>query len=182
MVLLNTGCGAWIAIAAITASGILPVPMRWLILSGAAIGLAIALVAAKLARYGRLRWFAIAAALLTMYGSGSVFVHFQRNGLAIAERYGANWAAVLEQVHATEGRWPASLEEASRKAAAPRLDVPRPYLASCAKSVCDKVAGYFVMYEVRGGGQAPALWIARRDIRREWDWSKREWRKATFSH
>jgi hypothetical protein len=177
LLVILTGLGACASSSLILASGILPIPEGALAAGGAAIGATTAIAAGAFGRTRTRFWTGVVLALaMTIWGASALFLHFQRGGLEHAKRYGARWAAILERQHATTGRWPATFAAAAAVSAAPPLDLPRPYLASCTSAGCDKVAGYVLVYQP--AAPQPLLRIARRDVRLEWDWSARRWRHA----
>jgi hypothetical protein len=178
LIVICVALGAFVTMSVIMASGILPIPFGYLIGVGSAIGALIAVLAAFGSRWIRFGWCASLALIATLCLSPRFFLHFQRAGLEHALHYGAQWAESIERFHATRGQWPTRLQDAT---SAPSLELPSPYLKSCAGGVCDKVAGYFIVY-IPSATKTPILHIARRDIVREWDWSRKQWRAAAARH
>lgn len=168
LVMLTGGCGPFVMVSLVMASGILPIPLSLLFGAGLLIGIAAAVPAGA---YGRTRLrfvlLSILAFALTLIAAMSLFLHVQKSGLAHATRYAQTWVAPIEQSRQRSGAWPPSYVHP----APPQL--PWPYLATCNREWC-KVAGYFVSYRLENG--TPHLRVARRDIEREWDWKASRWR------
>jgi hypothetical protein len=177
LVTLTVLGGPFVITSLVMASGILPVPHALLVAMAGAAGFVAALPAIVFGR-SRRRFvsLAVVAIVLTVIAPSLVFLHFQRRGLEYAKAYGSRWAEAAAHSRAAQGgTWPPSLRSVPAKLA-PGVDLPKPYIAECQANVCEKIAGYFLHYEVTDA--KPHLMLGRRDIAFEWSWSAGKWVEA----
>jgi hypothetical protein len=171
LVFVTLVTGAFTLSSLVLASGVLPIPSLLLLLGAAIAGVAGSLPAAIFGTT-RTRFLSLAviAVAWTVIATACLFLYFQRAGLTHAERYAEGWARAIAAAHEHTGQWPRRLEDVARP---PAHDIPWPYRSSCRGTVCDTVGGYTLVYLPEK--TPPILRVARRELRVEWDWSRREW-------
>jgi hypothetical protein len=173
--------GVFVITSLVTASGVLPIRISLLLTSGFASGLIGAMPAVLFGR-NRRRFvpLAILAALVTVIAPSLIFRCFQQGGLEYAKQYGSRWArAVTLSRNANRGEWPADLSSVAPELA-PRLNLPEPYIAECQASVCERIAGYSLHYEIDDA--KPHLMVGRRETAFEWNWNAGKWVELELQH
>ena len=162
-------------VMSIIGSGILPIPVYFLLLMVIPIAVLSGFLSALLRKW----WgfiLRIALIVISFLLTGILFMHFVLTGFSHAKLYGSNLAAAVEQFRAEDKNWPQSLDEIP-KDMLPTFD-PRnikPYICYRGKTHYEKVAGFFISYELNES--KPELYVGRRDMSAIWNWDTKQWDK-----
>jgi len=154
----------------------------WLLMLGTSV-VAVAASAPALLVVGR-KWVFYALVVMGFIATTLLVVNgvdaFVSKGFNIAKTYAEGLVLSANEVHTRTGNWPNDLALDIPQAQLPTATTPWPYISDCSARVCNRVAGYAVVYELSAGMPHLVVLGGSGGWQAEWDWDKQQWRVRRF--